>query len=534
MASTTEAIASNRASTRGYSAGIRSFTFLVLFFVAICAAVRMIHISDRALWLDEAYSAWFSAATWHDLWSVVPTYEPHPPFYYSLLKLWRMVAGDSGASLRALSLLLSVITVPVMLQAAREQQRIEGGIAPARLVTVGTLAALCPMFVQEGQEARPYALFILAYAVAILGLLRLLRDFKANNKTGSLAGWWRLGVGTEATLWSHAVGLLYAASLFFCLLMSILLFERDRGRVIRCTITVAAVALAYLPCLMLMLGRVGDWSDGWLKWSPVMLIQLPFLYIALTDTVSTFALPAIAVTLLVVIRGVRAAFPPLPWRPAPALLILVFLPAVLETAISIFVMPVFLIRTLTPTLVPLSLLMGTALATSQAKFDRVVLYLAILVSVLIGGLQMAFRPPTERWNEVTAYLASHLTVRDQVWLFPNDVQLPLGVAMRNARSSFPARPLPAAYPAVGYPGPVRGGSPAVVSLTPGEALAIAESPEARNAPTVWLVTRKYDLFDPGHDLVRALSSNRTAGTARRWGPIEVQPFTLRSTTSLSR
>ena len=43
----------------------------------------------RPLWLDEAYSAWFSAQSWHVLWTDVPTYETHPPFYYSLLKLWR-------------------------------------------------------------------------------------------------------------------------------------------------------------------------------------------------------------------------------------------------------------------------------------------------------------------------------------------------------------------------------------------------------------------------------------------------------------
>ena len=58
----------------------------------LALGVRLIGLGMRPMWLDEAYSAWFSSRGWSELWSQVPTYEPHPPFYYSLLKLWRVVA----------------------------------------------------------------------------------------------------------------------------------------------------------------------------------------------------------------------------------------------------------------------------------------------------------------------------------------------------------------------------------------------------------------------------------------------------------
>ena len=38
-------------------------------------AVRAIGIGIRPMWLDEAFSAWFSAQSWSYLWHVVPTYE---------------------------------------------------------------------------------------------------------------------------------------------------------------------------------------------------------------------------------------------------------------------------------------------------------------------------------------------------------------------------------------------------------------------------------------------------------------------------
>src|SRR5690348_10439729 len=91
--------------------------------VLLALAVRTIGLSARPLWLDEAYSAWFSSRSWHYLWTVVPTYEPHPPFYYSVLKVWRALVGGSPTALRTLSLLLSAATVPVIMAAARELER---------------------------------------------------------------------------------------------------------------------------------------------------------------------------------------------------------------------------------------------------------------------------------------------------------------------------------------------------------------------------------------------------------------------------
>ena len=53
---------------------LAAMTFLAL-------AIRLIGIGQRPLWLDEGYSAWFASRPWHELWTVVPTYETHPPFY---------------------------------------------------------------------------------------------------------------------------------------------------------------------------------------------------------------------------------------------------------------------------------------------------------------------------------------------------------------------------------------------------------------------------------------------------------------------
>jgi predicted membrane-bound mannosyltransferase len=72
-------------------------------FALLALGVRAIGIGSRPLWLDEAYSAWFSERGWHYLWSVVPTYEVHPPFYYSLLKLWRGLFGGGAVAVQSVA-----------------------------------------------------------------------------------------------------------------------------------------------------------------------------------------------------------------------------------------------------------------------------------------------------------------------------------------------------------------------------------------------------------------------------------------------
>src|SRR5881394_2503235 len=89
----------------------------------LALALRLTDIAARPLWLDEAFSAWFSDRSFDYLWTVLPTYEAHPPFYYSVLKLWRAVAGDGHAAMRGLSALFGTLTIPVIMAAAFEQQR---------------------------------------------------------------------------------------------------------------------------------------------------------------------------------------------------------------------------------------------------------------------------------------------------------------------------------------------------------------------------------------------------------------------------
>ena len=149
---------------------------------------------------------------------------------------------------------------------------------------------------------------------------------------------------------------------------------------------------------------------------------------------------------------------------------------------------------------------------------------AIAITLIPTAVQVATRAPMEHWDEVGAYLQRHAGAGDEVWLYPNDSALPLAEAGPHRYAGIPGD-----YPAVGFKGPIRAGSPAVVSVTHEQAEAIATNPAYRSVPTIWLVTRQAGIFDPNNDMPQALSHTRRAGPKQQWGYITVQPYYAAST-----
>ena len=496
---------------------------LALLLALLALGLRMIGLGSRPLWLDEAYSAWFSSRTWHDLWTVVPTYEPHPPFYYSLLKLWRSVFGSEPAALRGLSVLFSTLTVPVVVAIAFEQERqAKTGRPVLRAFVAAMLFACSPLLMFLDQQARPYPMMIFAYSVAILGLLRLMRKFAAGG-AGGWQSWTLLAIGTELTLWSHGLGVLYALCLAAALLPAWLKQPR-RARILRGAGVAAVIGLFYLPCLLMMLSRTGDWANGWLSWHPLMLLLLAGLYAVPVEALNVGTAVAALVLLLLVKRAIGSAIATRGWSVERAMLLLCLGPPLLAVAISALFFPVFLLRTLAPTLVPAYVAIGGAIARTPAPRERFALTAALCITLLPSAIQTALRPASERWDEVNAFLAGHVRAGDQVWLYPNDSVLPLTEAAGPGGLPYRVRSLPAAFPALGAPGPRRLGSPAVPSLTRVQAHAVAADPAIRRIPTVWLVTRQSGLVDPDNDLPSELARTRRPGPMQKWGFIDVQPY----------
>jgi uncharacterized membrane protein len=494
---------------------------LTIALAVLALGVRCIGLNARPLWLDEAFSAWFASRSWHYLWTVVPTFEAHPPFYYSVLKLWSGLFGDSGVALRSLSVLFGVATVPVVAAAAFEQENLNPSGRPLlRAGFAAFLGACSPMLVFLGQEARPYPLLIFSYAVAILGLLRLTREF-SEGRPGSWPSWAVLAVGTEVTLWAHGLGILYALCLALALAPAWLARPGSGERLRRGVAAGVTVALLYLPCLLMIAARARDWGANWVRWDPNELLRLITMY-SVPQITTVASLVAAVAMLLLVKRAVQSACEARGCDQHRGMLLLWLGPPLLSALVSALFVPIFLTRTLAGTLVPAYLALASAIAHTSSPRERTVLTATICITLIPATVQTALRPSSERWDLVASYLSRNAGPNDQVWLYPADSALPL--ARTRVRLAAPVRAVPTPFPTLGFKGPIRAGWPAVVSVTRDQAARITGDPTLRRVPTVWLVTRQSPIFDPDGDMPRALSRVRKPDPAQEWGYIAVQPY----------
>ncbi|CCQ34444.1 dolichol-phosphate mannosyltransferase protein [Halorhabdus tiamatea SARL4B] len=166
--------------------------------VLVAFGLRAYAIGAESLWYDEVYTARVVLDRGiRNIVFVLPTEDVHPPLYYAILWVWTRVTGVSAVSIRALSLLASVASIPFVYAIARRLYDRRVGLFSALLFT------LSPFYVYYAQEARMYAVmtFLTVWAsYAMLGWL------------DGAPGWWRsewgYGIATVILVYTHAFGIL--------------------------------------------------------------------------------------------------------------------------------------------------------------------------------------------------------------------------------------------------------------------------------------------------------------------------------------
>jgi mannosyltransferase len=480
------------------------------------AWLRLTGLLRTPLWLDEAYSAYAVENGFRFMWSVVPTYDVHPPLYYTFLGLWSVVAGDSLAGLRMLGLVCGLTTIAFAVMAGRELARALDVDERLLAGSAAALVALSPLMIDMSREVRPYPLMILAYAAAIVGMLRVGRT--AGSEGSVARGPFLLYLaGLALTFWLHNVGPLFGASLTLALAALVAGKVRDRREVLLLAGGHVLVAVVYLPGFLILLDQSATWVEStWLvfRWE-----GLHWKLAALWGAVGIVAIVA-AVLLLVV--GLRRAIEGDGARFAAALAIAAVLPALLAVALSVSVAPVFLIRTLTPVTVPALLLIAAGVASAKGRWRwGTIAVLGVLLSqMVVVDLNARRGGPREDWYGTVRWLVERMRPGDVIYAYPNEGVLPLGRAAKDVGLSLPMRPIPTAVPASGV-GWHPTGNRGTVSLPREMLRAIAAEPETRGVPTVWLLRLGPWSYDKGDVFLEELSRDRVVVDRFRNGPIDI-------------
>lgn len=340
--------------------------------VAVVVGIALRFIPAGSLWFDEVQSVAIARLPWHGLLAALRQ-DGSPPLYYLLLHLWLGVFGTGTWTVRALSGLLSVATVPVVWLLARRVLP-EEGRWPALL-----LVATSPFAIRYASEARMYALVIFLVTVGALLVCRALEDPR----------WPRLmavsGVASALAL-SHywALFLLVAAALG-------LWWRAWRGSTacLRVTVAIAGGAIPFLPWLPSMLFQIAHTGTPWAHSSGfAVLMAIPVW----AGAESTGWLLLAAIPLIFLLLGLAVAGA-LGWRPSRQLLALVAATLALAGVASVLLDSAVVPRYTSVGLVPYLLAAAGGLASMHSGARRVALGIAIALG-LVAGCMDASAPRT--------------------------------------------------------------------------------------------------------------------------------------------
>ena len=517
------------------------YVWLALIVVA-GGALRGFHLGTQPFWIDEMYSVWFSQRTWSELWTLVPSIETHPPLYYTLLKAWVWLLGDYREWwLRALSVLASVLCIPV---AYGVVTRMSVGAHRQRCGLAASAAlALNPVQIAYAQDARPYALLSLSVGLTLFGLAsfyatvtapvdagraRLAGASGADGAETRLTATLVIAGALSAALWLHNTTPILFGPPVALMAIGIVCVSRRRWHDFAWLALAGFLALlVWSPNVMWLARNVTTLRHGF--WLPPptaddittslkklfgydnAVIEPRFLRVAVNATIAT-------VTALGIWKALKAAP-----HAAYAAIVLLCVPIAISVLVSWTVLPIFMTRTLIWVAFGQAAAWGwfIALGRPESLFARAGVLVAVAAIAIVAFPALIRSQHTvERWPEAVRALRADDAAL--VVFVPNFLEFAMRWYGASPSANQEFLPMPAPFPAMGrdaYPSGMR----AEPGIDPTDVALLAR--HAAGKQRVWIVSRRYDVFDSRGLLYGYLQCSRGAPqTLKGLGALRVWRF----------
>ena len=189
----------------------------LIFIILLSVGLRCIGIvKPEGLWNDE-YVSWQIASTSFDEGFVKAMLaQCHMPFYYLYLKMCMFFCGDGDIFLRITSLIPGVLAVIVMYFVGLQYNK-------KTAVYSALITAISSFLIYYSQEVRLYSLLFLFSALALLYMLRYLKNKSMTNLLGLL-------LFDFLIMFTHTIGFVFV--FFELLVLSILIFKEAKKQVL--------------------------------------------------------------------------------------------------------------------------------------------------------------------------------------------------------------------------------------------------------------------------------------------------------------
>nr|MBA2437907.1 glycosyltransferase family 39 protein [Acidimicrobiia bacterium] len=219
--------------------------------VALTALAVVFRLEGRGMsfWLDEGLSVGIASHPLTDIPGLLRQ-DGSPPLYYLLLHLWMLVFGTSEEAVRALSLALALVIIPVAFWSA------DGLFGRRAAWGAAVLTATSSYLVYYSREARMYTLLVLLVLVCVTAFTHA---FVFGRRR------WLPVVALSLTgaLYTHNWGLYLALGLAAAAGLAVVATTDRRRLLLDGAAVTAAVAVLYAPWVPVLVYQAANTGAPW-------------------------------------------------------------------------------------------------------------------------------------------------------------------------------------------------------------------------------------------------------------------------------
>jgi len=201
-------------------------------------ALRLFHLKNQSLWLDEAVI--FSQISKDSIYEVIASVEGHlGPFYHVLIFLFSKIAGTSEWALRFPSAMFGSISVVLTYLVARK-------IFDDKLALIASFFMMfSPIHIWYSQEARMYSLWIML--ILLCTYVFMLAVEKSNLKR-----WLIFTICASCSIWTYLNSAFFFVGMFLFLLLQ---YKQYKKQIIIFSFCMTLVIASFYPGIIAFLNK---------------------------------------------------------------------------------------------------------------------------------------------------------------------------------------------------------------------------------------------------------------------------------------
>lgn len=374
---------------------------MLLIIILFGTVLRIYDLGAESFWFDEIGSI---ALANRDLPSLF--FKSHlSPFYFLLLRYWMKLFGLSEFASRFLSVIFSIGAIYLLYKTGTILFNKRIGLISSLIIS------LSPFHLFYAQEVRNYALFAFLSLLSMLSFLKMAKkEFNASNKS-----YVYYAITTILLLYTHLWGALVVfAQNFFFLLQKV---QQKKRWIITQVIILLIFLIWIIPFTIYFLGE-REYLVACLDWVPKMHFS------SLIDTFKTFSYGGtnyggyayyinpkkigLSPTLLYIlgILFILGAIPPQKgdYNRTSFLLIWLFIPISILSALSLILFPMFVIRYIIPASPAYYILVAKGIDKIRSRLCQIGMILTIAFFTF-PSLSFYYENDVKiRWNEIVGYI----------------------------------------------------------------------------------------------------------------------------------